>query len=122
MSSSELVEMKITPNAMRNMARRAGVKRIAKNVYRPTRALTQRTLSKLVKGSLLSMSRHKRSTITESDVRTFLMISQGLSVAGRPHVQKGKRHRKRKADPEAEGEAAAEPLVEENGLEIEAGK
>lgn len=71
--------MKIGKPAIKRLARRAGVKRMAEDVIEKVRSSMDDFLVKIIRDSLLIMKHNKRKTVTLKDL-TFALENQGQKL------------------------------------------
>jgi histone H4 len=95
----------LCPPAIRRLARRAGVKRLAGGVYEEARGLTRTFLESVVYYSLLYKLSYKRKTIGLKDV-VFALKRRGNALIGVEQYAAGKSaksgDKKKKADKKSE--------------------
>ena len=71
----------ITDPTLRRLARRQGVKRISKSVYKVTRLMIEEFLERVMDRAILYAHSNRRKTLYMSDVE------HGLRLAVRPHAR-----------------------------------
>ncbi|RCN28361.1 core histone H2A/H2B/H3/H4 [Ancylostoma caninum] len=82
----------ITRNAIRRLARRAGVKRISEDIYAETRGVLRQFLEKVIRDAVMYTEHAKRKTVTvmeqftlqtncsNSDTRITIVILKTLAI------------------------------------------
>ena len=73
--------LQVTKGALRRLARRGGVKRIAENSYNPAREFIDAMLVRVTRDSIVYAEAAKRKTITAMDV-VYALKKNGKTIYG----------------------------------------
>lgn len=79
--TSKQVILGITKPAIRRLARRGGVKRIAADIYEETRVILRAFLDNVVRDSITYTEHARRKTVTAMDV-VYALKRQGRTLYG----------------------------------------